>query len=86
MTTDHEVRGSSPLRGIMKLSETKLRQKVILTSIDLPEDKQIQLAEIGIINGCRACPLMKLKNNLMVDVEGCCLVLSDEITSHIEVE
>lgn len=70
----------------MKLSETKIRQKVILTSIDLPADKQIQLAEIGITSGCKACPLMKLKNNLMVDIEGCCLVLSNDITNHIEVE
>jgi len=70
----------------MKLSETKIRQNVILTSIDLPEDKQIQLAEIGIASGCRACPLMKLKTKLVVDVEGCCLVLSNDIVCHIEVE
>lgn len=86
MTTDQKVRGSSPLRGIMKLSETKIRQNVILTSIDLPEDKQIQLAEIGITSGCNACPIMKLAKSLLVNIDGCCLVLDDEITSHIEVE
>lgn len=70
----------------MKLTESKINQNVILVNVNLPEDKQIQLAEIGLSVGCNICPLLKIGSNTVIRYDGCCLILGDEITNYMDVE
>jgi Fe2+ transport system protein FeoA len=68
----------------MKLTDTKINEKVKITSVD-SGSYQHRLLSMGMIEGCSVCPLQKNGTTILVDVNGCHYAMSKEITDCIHV-
>lgn len=68
----------------MKLTDTKVNEKVEITSVD-SGSYQHRLLSMGMIEGCPVCPLQKNGTTTLVDVNGCRYALSKDITDCIHV-
>ncbi|MBM3885636.1 MAG: ferrous iron transport protein A [Gemmatimonadetes bacterium] len=70
----------------MKLSETKVDEKVEIIEVEEGSEYQAKLAAMGFVQGCEVCPLHKNNNTMLVQLKGCRYGLGKEAAECILVK
>lgn len=68
--------------GELRLTEVPLNQSVELIRIDLPQEQMERLLEIGVLPGCRLCPIRRSPfGDPILDVEGSVIAVRKEVAA-----
>ncbi|MBR9991078.1 MAG: ferrous iron transport protein A [Gemmatimonadetes bacterium] len=76
------LRRAQPAHPDLRLAEIPLREVVELVRIDLPADEMEPLLELGLLPGCRVCPVQRsLFGDPVLMVDGSLIALRREMAS-----